>query len=78
MSENNYIYVGLISITLSRRLTMHRYNTSSIARHIKKNITAQKMSFRIFFTENTAILKQMNDRQQLQIFEVLHIRKKLQ
>ena len=37
ISDNNNIYVGLISTTLSRRLTMHLSDTSSIAQHLKKH-----------------------------------------
>ena len=36
ISENNNIYIGLTSITLSRRLTMHLSDTSSWAQHQKK------------------------------------------
>ena len=36
VSDNNNIYVGLTSTTLSRRLTMHLSDTSSIAQHLKK------------------------------------------
>ena len=36
ISDNNNIYVGLTSTTLSRRLTMHLSDTSSIAQHLKK------------------------------------------
>ena len=36
ISDNNNIYVGLNSTTLSRRLTMHLSDTSSIAQHLKK------------------------------------------
>ena len=36
ISDNNNIYVGLTSTTLSRRLTMHHSDTSSIAQHLKK------------------------------------------
>ena len=43
ISDNdNNIYVGLTSTTLSRRLTMHLSDTSSIAQHKKKNIHAQQ------------------------------------
>ena len=37
ISDNNNIYVGLTSTTLSRRLTMHLSDTSSIAQHLKKH-----------------------------------------
>ena len=33
ITDNNNIYVGLTSTTLSRRLTMHLSDTSSIAQH---------------------------------------------
>ena len=36
ISDNNNIYVGLTSTTLSRRLTMHLSDTSSIDQHLKK------------------------------------------
>ena len=35
--DNNNIYVGLTSTTLSRGLTMHIPDTSSIAQHLKKH-----------------------------------------
>ena len=35
ISDNNNIYVGLTSTTLSSRLTMHLFDTSSIAQHLK-------------------------------------------
>ena len=37
ISDNNNIYVGLTLTTLSRRLTMHLSDTSSIAQHLKKH-----------------------------------------
>ena len=50
VSDNNNIYVGLTSTTLSRRLTMHLSDTSSIAQHVKKtfmpNNTTTKNSHR--------------------------------
>ena len=47
ISDNNNIYVGLTSTTLSRRLTMHLSDTSSIAQHLK-NIHAQQHNYRKF------------------------------
>ena len=44
ITENNNIYVGLNSTTLSKRLTMHLSDTSSIAQHLK-NIHAQKQNY---------------------------------
>ena len=50
ISDNNNIYVGLTSTTLSWRLTMHLSDTSSIAQHLKKtfmpNNTTTKNSHR--------------------------------
>ena len=37
ISDDNNIYVGLTSTTLSRRLTMYLFDTSSIIQHLKKN-----------------------------------------
>ena len=46
ISEKDDIYVGLTSTTLSRRLTMHFFDTSSIAQHLKKkNIHAQQQIY---------------------------------
>ena len=36
ISDNNNIYVGLTSTTLSMSLTMHLPDTSSVAQHLKK------------------------------------------
>ena len=44
ISDNNNIYVGLTSTTLSRSLTMHFSDTSSIAQHLK-NIHAQQHNY---------------------------------
>ena len=44
ISDNNNIYVGLTSTTLSRILTMHLSDTSSIAQHLK-NIHAQQHNY---------------------------------
>ena len=50
ISNHNNIYVGLTSTTLSRRLTIHLSDTSSIAQHLKKtfmpNNTTTKNSHR--------------------------------
>ena len=47
ISDNNNIYVGLTSTTLSRRLTMHLSDTSSIAQYLK-NIHAQQQNYEKF------------------------------
>ena len=61
ISENNNIYVGLTSTTLSRRLTMHLSDTSSIAQHFKKHSCPTTELWKIF-TENT-ILEHQNNKQ---------------
>ena len=73
ISENNNIYVGLTSTTLSRRLTMHLSDTSSITQHFFKN-SCPTTELRNILTENTTILEDQNDKQKLQILDVLHIR----
>ena len=55
-----YIYiVGLTSSTLSRRLTMHLSDTSSIAQHLKKH-SCPTTQLRKILTDNTTILKIIN------------------
>ena len=73
ISNNNNIYVGLISTTLSRRLTMHLSDTSSIAQHLKKHSCPTTQQRKIL-TDNTTILEHQNNKQKLQILEALHIR----
>ena len=67
------LYVGLTSTTLSRRLTMHISDTSSIAQHLKK-YSCPTTQLRKILTDNTTILEHQNNKQKLQIFEALHIR----
>ena len=73
ISDNNNTYVGLTSTTLSRRLTMHLSDTSSIAQHLKKHSCPTTQPRKIL-TDNTTILEHQNNKQKLQILEVLHIR----
>ena len=62
ISENNNIYAGLTSTTLSRRLTMHLSDTSSIAQHLKIH-SWPKTEFQKILSENTTILEQQNNKQ---------------
>ena len=71
ISDNNNIYVGLTSTTLSRRLTMHLSDTSSIAQHLKKH-SCPTAQLRKILTDNTTILEHQNNKQKLQILEALH------
>ena len=72
ISKNNNTYVGFSSITLSRKLTKHLSDTSSIAQHFKK-YSCPTIELRKILTENT-ILEQQNNKQKLHILEALHIR----
>ena len=56
ISDNNNIYFGLTSTILSRRLTMHLSDTSSIAQHLKKH-SCPTTQLRKFLTDNTKILE---------------------
>ena len=71
--NNNNIYVGLTSTTLSRRLTMHLSDTSSISQHLKKH-SCPTTQLRKILTDNTTILEHPNNKQKLQILEALYIR----
>ena len=73
ISDNNNIYVGLTSTTLSRKLTMYLSDTSSIAQHLKKNSCPTTQLWKIL-TDNTTISEHQNNKQKLQILEALHIR----
>ena len=73
ISDNNNIYVGLTSTTLSRRLTIHLSDTSSIAQHLKKH-SCPTTQLRKILTDNTTILEHQNNKQKLQILKALYIR----
>ena len=64
--DNNNIYAGLTSTTLSRRLTMHLSDTSSIAQHLKKH-SCPTTQLRKILTDNTTILEHQNNKQKFQI-----------
>ena len=72
-NNNNNIYVGLTSTTLSTRLTMHLSDTNSIAQHLK-NHSCPTTQLRKILTDNTTILEHQNNKQNLQVLEALHIR----
>ena len=55
VSKENYTYVGLTTTTLSRRLTMHLDDSSSIALHLKTH-SIPKSKFRKILIENTTII----------------------
>ena len=72
--ENN-MYVGLTTTTLSRWLTMHLNDSSSIALHLKTH-SISKSEFRKIFVENITIIAHKINKLQLQILEALHIKTK--
>ena len=55
VSKENNVYVGLTTTTLSRQLTMHFNDSSSIALHLK-NQSIPKSKFRKILVENTSII----------------------
>ena len=73
ISEMNYIYIGLTSSTLSRKLTLQLSHTSSIAQ-LFKEYSCPTNEFRKILTENTTTLEQQNNQQKLQILDALYIR----
>ena len=74
VSKENNTYVGLTTTTLSRRLTMHLNDSSSIALHLKTH-SIPKFNFRKILVENTTIADEIN-KLRPQIQEALHINKK--
>ena len=75
VSKENNTYVGLATTTLSRRLTMHLNDSSSIALHLKTH-SIPKSKFQKILVENTTIIAHKIDKLQLQIREALHIKTK--
>ena len=73
VSNGNDKYVGLTTTTLSRRLTMHLNDCSSIALQLKKN-SIFKSKFRKILVENTTIIAYKINKLRLQILEALHIK----
>ena len=73
--EENCVYVGLTTTTLSRQLTMHFNDSRSIALHIKTH-SIPKSKFWKILVENTTIIAHENDKLWLQILEALHIKAK--
>ena len=63
----------LTSTKLSRRLTMHLSDTSSIAQHLKK-YSGPTTELRKILTDNKTILEHQNNKQKLQILKALHMR----
>ena len=72
--KKNNVYVGLTTTTLSRRLTMHLNDSSSIALHLKTN-SIPKSKFRKILVENTTIIAYEINKLRLQILETLPIKR---
>ena len=72
VSKENSAYVGLTTATLSRRLTMHLNDSSSVALHLKTD-SISKSKFRKILVENTTIIAHEINKLRLQILEALHI-----
>ena len=71
--KENCVYVGLTATTLSRRLTTHPNDSSSIALYLKTH-SIPKSRFRKILVENTTITAHEIGKLQLQILEALHIK----
>ena len=69
--DNNNIYLGLTSTSLSKRLTMHLSDTSSIDQHLKKHL-CPTTQLRKILTQQYSNIKIINKK--LQILEALYIR----
>ena len=72
-SQKNNAYVGLTITTLSRRLTMHLNDSSSITSHPKPH-SIPKSKFRKILAENTMIIAHEINKLRLQILEALYIK----
>ena len=66
-------YVGLTTTILSRQLTMHLNDSSSIALHLK-TYSISKSKFRKILIEDTTITAHEINKLRLQILEALHIK----
>ena len=73
VSKENNTYVGLATTSLSRRLTMHFNDSSSIALHLKTH-SIPKYKFRKILVENNTIIAHEINKLRLQILEALLIK----
>ena len=73
VSKKNNTYVSLTTITLSRRLTMHLNDSSSIDLHLK-TLSIPKSKFRKILLENSTIIAHEINKLRQQILEALHIK----
>ena len=75
VSKENSAYVGLTTTTLSRRLTMHLNDSSSIALNLRTH-SIPKSKLRKILVENTSIITHEIDKLRRQILGALHIKTK--
>ena len=73
--KENRVYVGLTTTSLSRQLTMHLNDSSSIALHLKTHSIPKSM-FQKILIENITIISNKIYKLGLQIIEALHIKTK--
>ena len=73
VSKENNTYVGLTTTALSRRLTVHLNDSSSIVFHLKIYFIP-KSKFRKMLVENTTMIAHKINKLQLQILKALHVK----
>ena len=77
VTKENNTCVVMTTTTLSRRLTMHLNDSSSIGLHLKTH-SIPKSKFRKILVENTTKLEHKIIKLRLQVLEALHIKTKNQ
>ena len=77
VSKENDTYVDLTTMILSRLLTIHLNDSSSIALHLKSH-SIPKYKFWKTLVKNTPIIVHKINKLWLQILEALHIKNKLE
>ena len=73
--EQNGTYIGLTTTTLSRRLTYHLNEQSSIYKHLSQH-KVKPSEMRKILVDNTKIIDRNNKKKKLIILEALHIKKR--
>jgi hypothetical protein len=74
--SNNSIYIGHTTNRLSRRLTLHLNDSSSISKHLKDQHNCPHSNIRKILDENTKILTYCNNIKKLKILEAILIKTK--
>ena len=73
-SSNENLYIGYTTTRLSRRLTLHLNDNSSIANHLKQTHNCPHSNIRKLLNENTSILTHTNNSKKLKILEAIFIK----